>query len=109
MAARYTHGRAHTDTAPRAYNKGSASTPLAKGCASAGVARFYLRHSSAKGVHDEKIYLRGGAVFMFFLGVEHVCTRMSALASVDAHMYAHAAYNGDSASSHGFLNKLRKS
>jgi len=32
--------------------------------AAAGVARFYLRHSSAKGVRDE-IYLRGGAVFVF--------------------------------------------
>lgn len=62
--------------------------PLAKGCAGAGVARFYLRHSSAKGVHDEKIYLRGGAVFMFFSSGSR--TRMSALAFVDAHMYARA-------------------
>lgn len=59
----------------RAYNEGSAS-PLAKGCAGAGVARFYLRHSSAKGVRDE-IYLRGSAVFVFSSGSHmHVRTHV---------------------------------
>lgn len=81
--------RAYTDTASRAYNEGSAP-PLAKGCVGAGVARFYLRHSSAKGVRDE-IYLRGNAVFVFS-SVPHMHTRTYVFVlCMHSHTCAHRA------------------
>lgn len=77
------HARAPTQLC-RAYNKGSAP-PLAKGCA--GVARFYLWHSSAKGVRDE-IYLRG---FCVFFGAAYAHTYVRLCLRVHSRTRAHRA------------------
>lgn len=80
----------------------------------AGVARFYLRHSSAKGVRDG----RGGRFyvatrFLYFLrsccaAGTRVCVR-ARVCKRGTYMCAHRAHNSDSAPSHGLLNKPRKS
>lgn len=75
----------HTDTIARRTIGRGVRQPLAKGCADAGVARFYLRHSSAKGVRARReIYLTRGAVFVF--SSAHTHTRLIARRLC---MYAH--------------------
>lgn len=84
IVERKTRAHSYAPTQPCERTMRVLRQPSTKGCASAGVARFYLRHSSAKGVRDREIlptYLRGGAVFVFFSKLRtrtHVCVYVRA-------------------------------
>lgn len=96
----------------RNVQRGLRASPFSEGLrAGAGVARFYLRHSSAKmggGGGRESAATRSTYVarrgFCVPLGAVHARVRVRVCAT-----HTCVAHNGDSTSSHGLLNKPRKS
>lgn len=91
----------------RNVQRGLRASPFSEGLrAGAGVARFYLRHSSAKKGgpprRDSTYVARRG--FCVFLGAVHARVRVRTCAT-----HTCVVHNGDSTSSHGLLNKPRKS